>query len=33
MSALGRLSDEELRLDAPEVLTALIQHIRTKVSL
>jgi hypothetical protein len=33
MSALGRLSDEQLRLDSPEVLTALVEHIRTKGSL
>lgn len=33
MSALGRLSDEELRLNAPEVLVALVEHIRKEVSL
>lgn len=33
LSALGRLSDEELRLNAPEVLVALVEHIRKKVSL
>ncbi|MFG2440988.1 ATP-dependent endonuclease [Streptomyces sp. NPDC048508] len=31
LSALGRLSDEEIRLHAPEVLTALVEHIRRKV--
>ncbi|WP_327749671.1 ATP-dependent nuclease [Streptomyces europaeiscabiei] len=33
MSALGRISDEELRLNAPEVLTALVEHIRETISL
>ncbi|KUN90023.1 hypothetical protein AQJ66_02955 [Streptomyces bungoensis] len=33
LSALGRLSDEELRLNAPEVLVAIVEHIRKKVSL
>ncbi|MFE3645930.1 ATP-dependent endonuclease [Streptomyces sp. NPDC059169] len=33
MSALGRLSDEELRLNAPEVLVALVEHFRKEVSL
>ncbi|MET9296601.1 AAA family ATPase [Streptomyces sp. NPDC003077] len=33
LSALGRLSDEELRLNAPEVLVALVEHIRKVVSL
>lgn len=33
LRALARLSDEQLRLDAPEVLTALVEHIRRTVSL
>ncbi|MEU9735224.1 AAA family ATPase [Streptomyces sp. NPDC048002] len=33
MSALGRLSDEEIRLNAPEVLAALVEHIRKAISL
>ncbi|MFD5064942.1 ATP-dependent endonuclease [Streptomyces sp. NPDC058394] len=33
LSALGRLSDEEIRLNAPEVLVALVKHIRKEISL
>ncbi|MEW2550412.1 AAA family ATPase [Streptomyces zhihengii] len=33
MSALGRLSDAELKADAPNVLKALVRHIKEKVSL
>ncbi|QKV95978.1 AAA family ATPase [Streptomyces sp. NA02950] len=33
MSALGRLSDKEIRLNVPEVLTALVEHIRKAISL
>ncbi|KUN40432.1 hypothetical protein AQJ30_07230 [Streptomyces longwoodensis] len=33
LRALGRLSDEELRLNAPEVLVALVEHIRKEVAL
>ncbi|NEE38095.1 ATP-dependent endonuclease, partial [Streptomyces sp. SID7982] len=33
LSALGRLSDEELRLNAPEELVALVEHIRKEISL
>ncbi|MCZ7421926.1 AAA family ATPase [Verrucosispora sp. WMMA2121] len=33
LRALGRLSDDELRDDAPPVVTALVQHVRDKVCL
>ncbi|MFD4953470.1 ATP-dependent endonuclease [Streptomyces sp. NPDC058451] len=33
LSALGHLSDEKIRENAPEVLTALVEHIRRRVSL
>ncbi|MET8561260.1 AAA family ATPase [Streptomyces flaveolus] len=33
MSALGRLSDAELKADAPNVLKALVRHIQEKISL
>ncbi|MCQ9179183.1 AAA family ATPase [Streptomyces sp. IBSBF 2953] len=33
MSALGRLSDAELKADAPNVLRALVRHIQKKISL
>ncbi|MFG3413930.1 ATP-dependent endonuclease [Streptomyces althioticus] len=33
MSALGRLSDEELKAEAPEWLQALVRHIQEKISL
>ncbi|MFB6477497.1 ATP-dependent endonuclease [Streptomyces virginiae] len=32
LGALGRISDEELRLNAPEVLKALVEHIRKEIS-
>jgi hypothetical protein len=32
LGAPGRISDEELRLNAPEVLKALVEHIRKEIS-
>ncbi|MFE7803751.1 ATP-dependent endonuclease [Streptomyces sp. NPDC057430] len=32
LGALGRISDEELRLNSPEVLKALVEHIRKELS-
>ncbi|MER8073590.1 hypothetical protein ABTZ59_35720 [Streptomyces sp. NPDC094034] len=33
LSALGRLGDEKIRENTPEVLMALVEHIRRRVSL